>query len=182
LRAALRLADGIDAVSRAIGASVKWLAVVLVMVQFVVVVLRYVYGSSFIWLQESVVYVHAALFMLAIGYAYLLDAHVRVDFFTSKWSERAKAWLEIVGILVTALPFCWLLVWASWGYVERSFRMGEGPMAVGGLPLMPYLKALILVMAGLLAVQSLSIVIRAVGVLLGRERSAFPSRQTMSEG
>jgi TRAP-type mannitol/chloroaromatic compound transport system permease small subunit len=182
LRALLRLADGLDAVSRAIGLSARWLAVLLVLVQFAVVVLRYAFGSSFVWMQEAVVYVHASLFMLAIGYAYMLDAHVRVDFFYGRWSERRKAWTDLVGVVVTVLPFCWLLVWASWGYVSVSFRMGEGPMQVGGLPLLPYLKALILVMAGLLALQAASVAIRALAVIAGESSALFPARQTVSEG
>ncbi len=160
----------------------RWLAVFVVLVQFLVVVLRYVWGSSFVWMQEGVVYLHAALFMLAIGYAYMLDAHVRVDFYYGRWNERRKAWVDIAGILFAVLPFCWLLWWAAFGYVERSFRMGEGPMAVGGLPLQPWLKSLILVMATLLALQSLSILIRAAAVLSGRAPAIFPRRQTMAEG
>lgn len=160
----------------------KWLAVALMLVQFTVVILRYIYGSSFIWMQEGVIYLHAMLFMLAIGYAYLLDAHVRVDFYYGRWSERGKAIADLIGVLVTVLPFCWLLIWASWGYVSVSFRMGEGPMQIGGLPLLPYLKGLILVMAGLLALQALSILIRASAVLAGAADRTFPSRQTMSEG
>ncbi len=182
MRALLRLADGLDAVSRAIGLGVRWLAVLLVLVQFAVVVLRYAFGSSFVWMQEAVVYVHAALFMLAIGYAYLLDAHVRVDFFYGRWSERAKAWMDLAGVVLAALPFCFLLVWASWGYVAVSFRIGEGPMQVGGLPLLPYLKSLILVMAGLLALQSISVAVRAVAVIAGASGALFPARQAVSEG
>ncbi len=182
MRAFLGLADGLDAVSRAIGLGVRWLAVLLVLVQFAVVVLRYAFGSSFVWMQEAVIYVHAALFMLAIGYAYLLDAHVRVDFFYGRWSERAKAWMDLAGVVLAVLPFCFLLVWASWSYVSVSFRMGEGPMQVGGLPLLPYLKALILVMAGLLALQAASVAIRALAVIAGESSALFPARQTVSEG
>jgi TRAP-type mannitol/chloroaromatic compound transport system permease small subunit len=182
MRPLLALADGIDSMSRLLGRGVKWLAVLLVLVQFTVVVIRYAFGSSFIMMQEGVVYIHAALFMLAIGYVYLLDAHVRVDFFYAGWSEKKKAWTDLIGVLVTVLPFCWLLVWASWGYVSMSFRMGEGPMAVGGLPLLPYLKALIIVMAGLLALQSVSVMIRALGVITGATDKLFPWRQAVSEG
>lgn len=182
MRAFLGLADGLDAVSRAFGLGVRWLAVLLVLVQFAVVVLRYAFGSSFVWMQEAVIYVHAALFMLAIGYAYLLDAHVRVDFFYGRWSERGKAWMDLAGVVLTVLPFCFLLVWASWGYVSVSFRMGEGPMQVGGLPLLPYLKSLILVMAFLLALQSASVAIRAVAVIAGARDVLFPARQAVSEG
>lgn len=177
-----RLADALDAVSRLIGLGARWLAVALVLLQFAVVVLRYAFGTSFIQMQEGVIYLHAALFMLAIGYAYLLDAHVRVDFFTASWDERRKAWLEIAGVALFVLPFCWLLWWASWGYVAVSFRMGEGPMQHGGLPLQPYLKALILVMAGLLALQALSVLLRAGLVLAGRAERVFPARQTVAEG
>ena len=177
----MRLADAIDAVSRAIGRSVMWLAVVLVVWQFAVVVLRYGFGTSVVWAQEMVTYLHAFLFMLAIGYAYMLDAHVRVDFYSVNWSERRRAVVEIACILLAVFPFCALLVWASWGYVAVSFRLGEGPMQMGGLPWQPYLKGLILVMAGLLAVQSLSILIRAFGVLTGRADSVFPHRQSVGE-
>lgn len=182
MRALLALADGLDAASRAIGSAVRWLAAALVLVQFAVVVLRYAFGSSFVWMQEAVVYVHAALFMLAIGYAYLLDSHVRVDFFYGRWPERRKAWMDLAGVILAVLPFCWLLVWASWGYVSVSFRMGEGPMQVGGLPLLPYLKSLILVMAGLLALQSASVAIRALAVITGASAAVFPARQAVGEG
>ena len=177
----LRLADGIDAVSFGIGRAIKWLAVLLVVAQFAVVVLRYGFGSSFIWAQELPTYLHAVLFMLAIAYVYMLDAHVRVDFFYGNWSERAKARLEIAGVLLMVWPFCALLAWASWGYVAMSFRFGEGPIQQGGLPLQPYLKGLILVMAGLLAVQALSVLIRAAAVLRGRGALVFPHRQKVGE-
>jgi len=177
----LRLADGIDTLSFAIGRSIKWLAVLLVVAQFAVVVLRYGFGSSFIWAQELPTYLHAFLFMLAIAYVYMLDAHVRVDFYYGRWSERAKARMEIAGILLTVWPFCALLVWASWSYVAVSFRFGEGPIQQGGLPLQPYLKGLILVMAGLLSLQALSILIRAVAVLRGRGALVFPHHRTVGE-
>jgi TRAP-type mannitol/chloroaromatic compound transport system permease small subunit len=174
MTALARLADVLDAFSRALGSAVKWLAVLLVLVQFVVVILRYIYGSSFIWMQESVIYLHAALFMLAIGYTYLLDGHVRVDVLYSGWSARRKALADLIGIVVAVLPFCALLIWASWGYVSVSWRMSEGPMQVGGLPLLPYLKSLIPLMAVLLGLQAVSIAIRAVLVLTGRAETHFP--------
>jgi len=182
MRPLLAVADGIDAISRGLGQSLKWLAVLLVLVQFAVVVIRYAFGSSFIMMQESVVYIHATLFMLAFGYVFLLDGHVRVDFFYGGWSEKKKAWTDLIGVLVTVLPFCWLLVWASWGYVSVSFRLGEGPMAVGGLPFVPWLKSLIIAMAALLAMQSVSVMIRAMGVITGASDVLFPSRRAVGEG
>jgi TRAP-type mannitol/chloroaromatic compound transport system permease small subunit len=171
-----RIADALDALSRMIGGTVKWFALLLVLLQFVVVGLRYIYGSSFIWMQESVIYTHATLFMLAIGYTFLLDQHVRVDVLYAGWTAQRRALVDLVGILVAVLPFCALVIWASSTYVSMSWRLGEGPMQVGGLPLLPYLKTLIPVMAALLFLQGVSIAIRCLLVLAGQATTHFPGK------
>ena len=79
-----RVADGLDRINRVIGLVVRWLALIMVLVQFTIVVLRYVYGVSSIALNESVLYMHATLFMLGAGYTLLINGHVRVDIFQSK--------------------------------------------------------------------------------------------------
>lgn len=172
----VRIADTIDGFSRVIGRTVQWLAVLLVLIQLAVVGLRYVYGSSFIWMQESVVYAHATLFMLAIGYTFLVDQHVRVDVFYAGWSPQRRALVDLIGITVAVLPFCALVVWASWTYVSMSWRLGEGPMQVGGLPLLSYLKSLIPAMAVLLALQAVSIGLRSILVLTGHASTHFPGK------
>jgi TRAP-type mannitol/chloroaromatic compound transport system permease small subunit len=153
-----------------------WLALAAVLAQFAVVVLRYAFASSFVWMQESVIYLHATLFMLAIGYTFLVDQHVRVDVLYAGWSPRAKALTDLIAILVSVLPFCALVVWASWSYAASSWAQEEGPMAYGGLPLVPVLKSLIPAMAILLGLQSLSILIRCVAVLTGAAATHFPHR------
>jgi TRAP-type mannitol/chloroaromatic compound transport system permease small subunit len=153
-----------------------WLALAVVLAQFVVVVLRYAFASSFVWMQESVIYLHATLFMLAIGYTYLVDQHVRVDVLYAGWSVRRKAAVDLASILVAVLPFCALVVWGSWGYAAASWRQDEGPMAYGGVPLVPALKSLIPLMAILLAAQAVSIAIRCVAVLAGAAQTHFPHR------
>ncbi|PWS34112.1 C4-dicarboxylate ABC transporter permease [Falsiroseomonas bella] len=153
-----------------------WLALAVVLAQFVVVVLRYAFASSFVWMQESVIYLHATLFMLAIGYTYLVDQHVRVDVLYAGWSMRKKAAVDLVSIVVAVLPFCALVVWGSWGYAAASWRQDEGPMAYGGVPLVPALKSLIPLMAILLAAQAVSIAIRCIAVLTGAASTHFPYR------
>jgi TRAP-type mannitol/chloroaromatic compound transport system permease small subunit len=153
-----------------------WLALLLVLVQFAVVVLRYAFGTSFIMMQEGVIYIHAVLFMLAIGYTFLVDQHVRVDVFYAGWSARRRAAVDLAAVLVGVLPFCALVLWASSGYVITSWRFAEGPMAVGGLPFTPFLKSMIPAMAVLLALQSVSIAIRCVAVLLGAAETHLPHR------
>jgi TRAP-type mannitol/chloroaromatic compound transport system permease small subunit len=176
LRALLAIADAHDAASRFLARGVKWLALALVLVQFAVVVLRYAFGMSYIMMQEGVIYLHAMLFMLAIGYTFLVDQHVRVDVLYAGWSAKRRALVDLVAVLVGVLPFCALVVWASWGYVSVSWRMAEGPMAVGGLPFTPFLKSMIPAMAVLLALQSLSIAIRCIAVLCGAAATHLPHR------
>jgi TRAP-type mannitol/chloroaromatic compound transport system permease small subunit len=174
--ALLKLADLIDEANDRLGRIVMWLAGILVLVQFAVVVLRYAYGSSFIWMQESVIYLHATLFMLTIAYAYLHDGHVRVDVLYAEWSPRAKALADLLGILIAVLPFCALVIWACWPYVSLSWRMKEGPMFVGGLPFLYLLKSLIPAMAVLLVVQALAIGVRAIAVMTGHATTHLPRK------
>jgi len=177
LRLLLRVADAHDALSRHLAQGVKWLALAVVLVQFVVVVLRYAYGSSFVWMQESVIYVHATLFMLAMGYTWMVDQHVRVDVFYAKWTVRRQAAVDLACVVVAALPFCALVIWASFDYAARSWMQNEGPMAVGGVPLVPALKSLIPLMGILLGLQAVSIGIRCLAVLTGAAATHFPHRQ-----
>lgn len=146
------------------------------LVQFTVVLLRYAFGMSYIMMQEGVIYLHAILFMLAIGYTFLVDQHVRVDVFYATWSVKRRALVDLLAVLICVLPFCGLVLWASWGYVAVSWRFGEGPMAVGGLPFTPLLKSMIPAMAVLLALQSLSIGIRCIAVLRGLADTHLPHR------
>jgi len=101
---------------------------------------------------------------------------VRVDVFYAGWSARRRAAVDLVAVLVGVLPFCALVLWASGGYVAVSWRFSEGPMAVGGLPFTPFLKSMIPAMAVLLALQSVSIAIRCVAVLLGAAETHLPHR------
>jgi len=123
----IRLARRLDAVNRAVGAVVRWLALMMVLVQFAIVLLRYVFGVSFVALNESVLYMHGALFMLGAGYTLLVDGHVRVDIFYSKLAPRRQALVDALGHVLLLFPaMVVLLVW-SWPSVRScSNSMREG--------------------------------------------------------
>ncbi|WP_397543107.1 TRAP transporter small permease subunit [Roseovarius salis] len=155
-----RLADSLDRINLVVGMAVRWLALAMVLVQFGIVVLRYVYGVSWISLNESVLYMHATLFMLGAGYTLLIDGHVRVDIFQSKAGDRGKAWIDLAGHCVLLLPSMLALIYWSWPSVRNAWAILEGPISVGGIPAVFLLKSLIPAFCVLLVIQSLACMMR----------------------
>jgi len=171
---ALRLiARGIDGLNEAIGRSVAWLSLLMVLVTFLVVVLRYGFHAGSIALQESVMYMYAFLFMLSAAYALKHDGHVRVDIIYNKLSTRAQAWVDLFGSLFFLLPTFLFIGFASFGYVSASWRLREGSPETGGLPYIYVLKSAILLLAALMVLQGLSQAIKALLVIAGRDTGAL---------
>lgn len=156
----LRLAGYIDALNRGIALVLRWFALAMVLIQFGIVIGRYVFGVNSIWVQESVLYLHATLFMLAAGYTLLVDRHVRVDIFYAKLTPAARRRIDIAGHLLFLLPSMAALAWWSWPSVRNSWKILEGPISVGGIEAVFLLKSLIPLFCGLVALQSLAILIR----------------------
>src|SRR3954469_1201359 len=161
------LAERIDRLNTAIGRAASWCALAIVLMGFAVVLLRYVLGLGSIWLQESVLYAHAALFLLAAAWTLNEGGHVRVDVFYADASRRAKAWVDLLGALLLLLPFCLAILWFSLPYVERSWAILERSRESSGLPLVFLLKTLIPAFAVLLALQGVAQAIRAALILRG---------------
>lgn len=151
----------IERVNALVGESTRWLALAMVLVQFVIVVLRYVFGVSDIALSESVLYMHGALFMLGAGYAFLHDAHVRVDVLYQRAGARTRDLIDLGGALLLVLPSMLTLAWVTWPFVRSSWRILEGPISVGGIPALFVLKTLIPAFCLLLALQALAHALRA---------------------
>ncbi|MDN2565913.1 TRAP transporter small permease subunit [Aquibium sp. A9E412] len=171
-----RIATALDQVNRIVGATVRWLALAMVLVQFATVILRYVYGISFIFLNESVLYMHGALFMLGAGYTLLVDGHVRVDIFYSALSRRGRAAVDAFGAVAFLFPAMLLLSWYAWPSVRNSWAVLEGAISVGGIPASFLLKSLIPAFCALLVVQGLACLLRDAAVLAGAGRQAGGER------
>ena len=159
--AAERLASLLDALSERIGRLVSWLTLGMVLATVTVVVMRYAAGMGLIWLQESINWMHSLVFMLGAAYTLKADEHVRVDVFYRGMSERRKAVINLAGTILFLLPLCAFLVVESWQYVATSWRIAERSREAGGLPMIYLLKTVIPAMAVLLALQGLSMVLRA---------------------
>jgi TRAP-type mannitol/chloroaromatic compound transport system permease small subunit len=162
----LQIADRIDRINAAIGRAAAWCCLFIVLVQFAVVVMRYAFDIGFIWVQESIMYGHAALFMLAAAWTLQVGGHVRVDIFYADASPRTKALVDLFGALVFLLPFALVLVLLSVPYVARSWEIFERSRESSGLPFVYLLKTLIPLFAVLMALQGVAQAIRAARVLV----------------
>ena len=163
------LAQIIDRINEYVGRTAIWLTLGLVVVQFALVVLRYVFGFGSVWLQELVIYMHGLLFLLAAGYTLLHDAHVRVDIFYREASPRYQALVNLVGSVFLLIPVCILIGIESWPFVKLSWMVHEGSRETSGIPAVYLFKTAIPVFAVLLGLQGLSLAIHSARTLLGRE-------------
>jgi len=158
------------------GRAIAWVMVPMVVVQFVIVALRYVFDLGWIWMQEGVLWMHAATFMLATAYTLYHDEHVRVDIFYRKLTNRGRTVVDVLGHLLLLLPMMIFLIIVSWDYVSVSWSIHEGSREAGGLPypFVPLLKSLIPLTAGLVCVQSVADLLGGIGRLMSSEL-ALPS-------
>lgn len=155
-----RVAQILDNLNRAVAYIVRWFALAMVLIQFAIVLGRYVFGINSIAAQESVLYLHAALFMLGAGYTLLLDKHVRVDVFYANASPETQRRIDIFGHIALLLPSMTALLYWSWPSVRNSWKILEGPLSVGGIEAVFLLKTLIPAFCILVILQSLSLLLR----------------------
>jgi TRAP-type mannitol/chloroaromatic compound transport system permease small subunit len=142
----------------------------MVLVTFVIVLLRYVFGTGLIWLQESLNWMHAVVFMLGASYTLQQDEHVRVDIFYQKMSDRHRAWVNLLGVLIFIFPMCIFFVYSSLDYVAAAWSIREVSRNSGGLPypFVPMLKSVLVIMPLTVGLQGLSMLLRAAQVIRGR--------------
>jgi TRAP-type mannitol/chloroaromatic compound transport system permease small subunit len=158
----------IDIFNEQLGRIVSWFALILVLMQFAVVLLRYVFGLGFIPMQESIVFMHAMLFLVAAGYTLLHDGHVRVDIFYGGATELNKARVNFFGVVVFLWPICALLTWKSLIFVGASIRVWEGSPEGTFMPFW-LLKSMLLVFPFVLSLQGFSLLVKSWLVMTGQE-------------
>jgi TRAP-type mannitol/chloroaromatic compound transport system permease small subunit len=163
----LAIAALLDRLSGWTGRTLSWLSLFMVVVTFLVVVLRYILDLGWIAMQESVTYMHAALFMLGAAYTLERNGHVRVDIIYQRMSRRRRAWVDLLGTLLLLTPVCGFIAWVGWEYVAESWSVREGSREAGGIPAVYLLKTLILLMPLLVSLQGLSVVLRNALFLAG---------------
>ena len=161
----------IDRISTFLGRAASWLTLFMVLITFIVVVMRYVFDAGLIWLQESVIWMHAVVFMVGAAYTLQQEEHVRVDVFYRTMSASRRAWIDALGVVLFIWPLCIFLAWKSYDFIAASWSMREASRESGGLPypLFPLLKTVLLVMPLAVLLQGTSLLLRCTRTLRSRE-------------
>lgn len=170
----MKLSAKLKAFSEWTGKLIAWLTVPMVLGTFVIVVLRYAFDLGWIWMQEGVVWLHAAVFMLAAAYTLKRDEHVRVDIFYRDLAPNRKALVDLAGTFLFLFPVAGFLIATSWDYVVVSWSIHEGSREAGGLPypFVPVLKSLIPLTAVLLIIQGVANCIDDLATLMQKQSSS----------
>ncbi|WP_183526912.1 TRAP transporter small permease subunit [Yoonia ponticola] len=159
----------ISTLNTVIGRVMSWIALGIVIACFTVVVQRYLFGVSYLWLRDLYIWLNGAMFTGVAGYALARGDHVRVDIFYRPASIRRKAMIDLFGVVVFLVPFMVIVALYSWPFVTRSWSYWEGSSNVGGMPGLYVLKSFIIVFAVLVLLQGVAMALRAVLVLADRE-------------
>lgn len=173
----LSLSRLIDAINERVGRGVLWLVLIAVVISAGNALVRKLFNTSSNALLEIQWYLFAAIFMLASGYTFLRNEHVRIDVLSSRLSPRGRNLMDIFGILFFLMPMVGLILWLSWTPFMLSFTSGELSQNPGGLLRWP-VKLLLPVGLALLMLQAVSELIKRVAFLAGRIADPLQRRAT----
>ncbi len=182
MRSLLTVADRLEAFPQRFGKAGAWLILPLIgIIMFDVITRKFQFMQQWIMstplyeimsptkLQEMEWHLHAALFLLALGYAYTVNAHVRVDLMREKLSDRGQAWIEMIGILTLMIPYIVVVLYYGWTFVHQAWESNEASDAMTGLSHRWVIKSFVLIGLLLALMAGLSTLIRQVVYLFGPE-------------
>ena len=161
----MKFISSINKINIYLGETISWLTLFMVLVTVLVVVLRYGFSIGFIWMQESVRFMYAGVFLLCAGYTLQKDKHVRVDVLYLNMSERKRAIVDLFGSLFLLLPVCWVIFYYSWSYVINSWVQMEGSIEERGLHLVFIMKTFIWLFSFLVSLQSIATIINSFHII-----------------
>jgi TRAP-type mannitol/chloroaromatic compound transport system permease small subunit len=168
--ALLRLSESLRRLLEWIALTSGWLMVVMACVTtFDVLARKFGVQLPYTKLQELEWHFHAAIFSLWMGYCYTINAHPRVDSFTEHLNYRTRAWMELAGCIILALPYVALVAYFSVDFVERSFAVGERSDSTVGLSYRWFIKGIYAFGLWLVVLGILSVLLRVIVFLFGNK-------------
>lgn len=162
-----RLAQFCESLNHVVGRSLAWLPLAMVLLMCGNVIVRYFFNAGAPWQVELVLFLHAALFLGAMGYTYAEGEQVRVDVLYARFSKRTQAWINLLGTLLLLFPVCLSLIWFSWDFVASAWELREASSEFGGMQGIWLLKTFLLIGPALLALQGVAVASRAWLTLRG---------------
>ena len=157
-----QITRSLDFFSEMTGRFCSWFVALMALITCVVVVMRYGLDLGSVLLQDVVLYLHGALFLLGSSFALKRNAHVRVDIFYREFSEKKKAFVDLVGHCLFLQPVCWVIFLFSWGFVELSWRIMEVSAEPDGLPFVYLQNSLLIALCLFMALQSFSEILKSI--------------------
>lgn len=166
-----RIAAAINRLNEAVGTAVQWLALFMVLIGAYNALARYATRYTAATLTSNALidlqwYAFSLIFLLGAAYGLKHDVHVRVDVLYTRLSDRARAWIDLLGSLLFLLPFSLLMLWTAWPPVRNSWAIRETSPDPGGLPRYP-IKTVLLLSFALLFLQGIAQIIETIAVLRG---------------
>lgn len=169
MRSMTKFVKLIDAVNEVAGRVAGYVGLAVVLLVMSDVVMRYLFSTSFVLVQELEWHLFGVLFLLGAGYTLKADGHVRVDIFYQKMSPKKQAWVNLLGVLFFLIPGCIMVIDTSWGFFANSFAIGEGSPDPGGLPARYVLKFFIPLGLTLVLLQGFALGVRSLYTILGKD-------------
>ena len=163
----LKISSKLQSMLEVIGKIGAWLTLPLIAIIIFDIISRrfFVLGST--KLQEMEWHLHAALFLLALGYAYLKNSHVRIEVIREGFSTKLKAILEVIGVVLFILPYTGLIIWFGIDFVSRSYGMNEVSSALTGLSHRWIIKSFVPMGMAFLWLAGISVLFRNIAYLIG---------------
>lgn len=174
-----RASRALDGLLRRVGEAASWLWLAVVAVILVSVISRYVFSEGSVMMEEIQWHISSAAWLIGLSYAFIHDSHVRVDVIHERLSLRAQTWIELLGLLLLALPFLAIGVYMSWPYFHESWLQGEVAQSPAGLPYRWALKFFMPLAFALLVIAGVSRLLKCTALLFGFPR---PLRAPAGDG
>lgn len=175
MRALLTLSNGLNAILRTIAHVGVWFFIAcIVTICFDVITRRFGFQLNIFGidlgstrLQELEWHFHGVAFLTWLGWAYVKDAHVRIDVFTNSMSVRKQAWMELIGCLIFALPYLLVALPFSHTFFMTSFWQNESSSAPNGLPYRWIIKGFLYLGFWTVLLAVISVMCRRIVFLFG---------------
>ena len=159
----------IEAINETIGRGVSWVTFGLVVLVFTDVVMRYVFKTSFVFVQEMEWHLFSIIFLVGAGYTLLHDEHVRVDIFYQRMSKKSQAWINLIGTTFFLFPGCYMIIATAIPFVTASYSVMEGSPDPGGVPFRFILKSMIPLGFGFVMLQGISLFLKSLFTVLEKD-------------